>query len=218
MQSQGAGLVVQPDMARFLTLFKVVENLSEVCVESSGRQYVNRRGEIIDQNNTPQLFSAWDVLLAMLMKAVPSAVKFYSGIHVDGVDIGTGSVSISLSNKGKMTGDILVAADGGGSTIRSKFMSVIHSAYQGYVAWRGLVPEVDLPGFVKEFVDNRFTVHQGEDWCGHILCYFIPGEDGGVEEGRRRLNWVWYAETTEQVCIRIRSDHGIHDSGPLRAI
>src|SRR6266571_4667120 len=26
----------------------------------------------------------------------------------------------------------------------------------------------------------------------HILCYAIPGTDGSVTEGKRRLNWVWY--------------------------
>src|SRR5438874_3812403 len=26
----------------------------------------------------------------------------------------------------------------------------------------------------------------------HILCYAIPGADGSITKGKRRLNWVWY--------------------------
>jgi 2-polyprenyl-6-methoxyphenol hydroxylase-like FAD-dependent oxidoreductase len=31
----------------------------------------------------------------------------------------------------------------------------------------------------------------------HILCYLIPGADGELEVGRRRLNWVWYWNVPE---------------------
>jgi 2-polyprenyl-6-methoxyphenol hydroxylase-like FAD-dependent oxidoreductase len=31
----------------------------------------------------------------------------------------------------------------------------------------------------------------------HILCYLIPGAEGEIEPGRRRINWVWYSNVPE---------------------
>ena len=37
---------------------------------------------------------------------------------------------------------------------------------------------------------GRFTFFQAPHT--HILCYLIPGPDGSLTPGQRRLNWVWY--------------------------
>jgi 2-polyprenyl-6-methoxyphenol hydroxylase-like FAD-dependent oxidoreductase len=31
----------------------------------------------------------------------------------------------------------------------------------------------------------------------HILSYFVPGADGELKKGKRRLNWVWYVNKSE---------------------
>jgi 2-polyprenyl-6-methoxyphenol hydroxylase-like FAD-dependent oxidoreductase len=31
----------------------------------------------------------------------------------------------------------------------------------------------------------------------HILCYLIPGPEGEIEPGKRRINWVWYWNVPE---------------------
>lgn len=33
-------------------------------------------------------------------------------------------------------------------------------------------------------------MYHGDDF--HILAYLIPGEEGNVVPGKRRVNWVWY--------------------------
>ncbi|MFC7166158.1 FAD-dependent monooxygenase [Halospeciosus flavus] len=62
--------------------------------------------------------------------------------------------------------------------------------YAGYVAWRGTVPETAVPEQVREQFTSVFTFHEAENHL--ILGYPIPGPDGSVEPGERRLNWVWY--------------------------
>jgi 2-polyprenyl-6-methoxyphenol hydroxylase-like FAD-dependent oxidoreductase len=58
------------------------------------------------------------------------------------------------------------------------------------VAWRGVVAENALSAtLLKTFLD-KFTFFQMP--LSHILCYTIPGADGSVTKGKRRLNWVWY--------------------------
>jgi hypothetical protein len=53
---------------------------------------------------------------------------------------------------------------------------------------------VGFPG-LKVFA-SHFTFFQMPD--SHILCYLIPSESGNTEAGQRRLNWVWYWNTSEK--------------------
>lgn len=76
-----------------------------------------------------------------------------------------------------------------GSIVRSHFCPGVRSEYQGYLAWRGLVPEAEVPAHVLAFLGTKFTVFQGPKF--HILAYLIPGEGGQIQAGERRVNWVW---------------------------
>jgi hypothetical protein len=40
----------------------------------------------------------------------------------------------------------------------------------------------------------------------HILCYLIPSESGNTEAGQRRLNWVWYWNTSEKELVPLLTD------------
>ena len=85
--------------------------------------------------------------------------------------------------------DLLVGADGPGSTVRGQLLPSVGSEYAGYAAWRGVVLEHQAPDLAAEFA-GRFTFFQAPHT--HILCYLIPGPDGSLTPGQRRLNWVWY--------------------------
>ena len=55
--------------------------------------------------------------------------------------------------------------------------------------WPGVVLEQQAPDLAAEFA-GRFTFFQAPHT--HILCYLIPGQDGSLLPGQRRLKWVWY--------------------------
>lgn len=50
LQSQAAGIVIQPDMAAFLEEFHVCD-VASISVRSSGRQCIDRQGKIIGSND-----------------------------------------------------------------------------------------------------------------------------------------------------------------------
>lgn len=204
LQSQGAGLVIQPDMAGFLEEFHVCD-VACISVCSSGRQYIDLHGNILQSNDTPQFFSAWDVLYRALRAAVPKSA-YHAGCEVRAVGtsrFGHGA-SISLGNGKKFEVDMVVGADGPGSIVRRTFLPSLSTEYQGYIAWRGVVNEAQAPPNVLKFLGTRFTVYQGPNF--HILTYIIPGEDGSVVPGRRRVNWVWYQNVRSEELNNIMVD------------
>jgi len=222
LPAQGAGLVIQPDMADFLLEFKVCTSLSDLSFKSSGRQYVDKQGQIIGGDDVPQLFSAWDVLYRALRAPVPdkayragctvqsvkhlptatNVIEDSSNAYTTSASEGklsgtkkttttTNYYEITLKNsEEKLTADLLIGADGPGSLVRSHFLPNERSEYQGYVAWRGVLEESEASQNVLSFLGQKFTVYQGDNF--HILCYLIPGSNGEIDPGKRRVNWVWY--------------------------
>jgi 2,6-dihydroxypyridine 3-monooxygenase len=86
--------------------------------------------------------------------------------------------------------DLLVCADGVGSTFRQALLPDARHAYAGYVAWRGMVAEAALDPAVAAALGDAITYYVYAN--SHILVYPIPGADGSIRPGQRLINFVWY--------------------------
>jgi 2-polyprenyl-6-methoxyphenol hydroxylase-like FAD-dependent oxidoreductase len=215
-------------MAAFLTEYHVCTSLSELSFKSSGRQYVDKQGQVIGGDDEPQLFSAWDVLYRALRAAVPDE-SYRAGCAVESIDnsaitdkneeetplsLGKNArgndgdagfqLTIKTSTGETLSADLLIGADGPGSVVRSHFLPDERSEYQGYVAWRGVLLESEAPVDVLKFLGQKFTVYRGDNF--HILAYLIPGFNGEIETGKRRVNWVWYCNYKEESLAEILAD------------
>ena len=104
-------------------------------------------------------------------------------------------VRVTLSDQTTERCGLLVGADGARSFCRHQLLPDVGPRYAGYVAWRGVVPESAADAGLLDVFSDRFTFFQMPN--SHILCYLIPGADGELEPGHRRLNWVWYWNATE---------------------
>jgi 2,6-dihydroxypyridine 3-monooxygenase len=69
-------------------------------------------------------------------------------------------------------------------------MPQVQHQYAGYVAWRGMVPERDLPPAIAAMYDDSVVYHVFTN--SHIVLYPIPGPGGSVTRGERLINFVWY--------------------------
>jgi 2-polyprenyl-6-methoxyphenol hydroxylase-like FAD-dependent oxidoreductase len=94
-----------------------------------------------------------------------------------------------------LTADLLIAADGPSSTIRSILEPSIKRTYAGYCVIRGTVPEMEATQSARDVFAERFCFFHAPGIQN--LTYTIAGENGTTKPGKRLLNFVWYANFPE---------------------
>ena len=108
----------------------------------------------------------------------------------DLVHIDLDPLTLGFSNGAVVQPDLAVFADGVGSTARATLLPDARPQYSGYVAWRGVVPEIELSVATRDALDDAITYYVYAN--SHILVYPIPGRDGSVAPAERLINVVWY--------------------------
>jgi len=213
LNDQGAEIVAGEDVQSFLHQYDLTRRPIAITA-TRGRLRLDRDGNVTGREDLIQKMTSWD-LLYHLMRAnfdyvkseysdVPEGLKgegegkYEYGCQVTGLhDLGAGKgteVTFKKTNQPEYTttADLLIAADGGSSTVRSLVLPDVKRTYAGYVAWRGTVKETKLSKRAAEVFVETMTIF----WApGHlILMYLIPGHAGTLEPGERLANWVWYCD------------------------
>ncbi|QGX95414.1 FAD-dependent monooxygenase [Haloplanus rallus] len=200
LRSRGGGIVAQRSVRRFLADHDVADP-SGLTTTTSERRFLTADGDVRTATPDSMAFTSWDAVYRRLRDAFPDG-RYHTGRRVDDVAPATGTVT--FADGIERAADLVVAAEGGRSSTRAGLYPDVSPAFADYVAWRGVVPESDLPAAVVDTAADRFTFYQGDGLL--FLSYFIPGADGGVEPGDRRLNWVWYDTLGERDRGRIFTD------------
>ncbi|MEC7490697.1 MAG: FAD-dependent monooxygenase, partial [Pseudomonadota bacterium] len=105
------------------------------------------------------------------------------------------SVTAFFEDGSSETGDILIAADGGQSAIRTQAFPAIDPNYASYIAWRGVVDDTHLPATLYDMVFERM-IFSFED--GELALFMHVPSLGDDDAGRnRRYYFIWYAPVTE---------------------
>jgi 2,6-dihydroxypyridine 3-monooxygenase len=188
VQSRGAGLVVQMEINQFLADHGLA-TAEVVGVTAWKRQYIVGDGSIIGEELTTQVMTSWDVLYRQLRKLFPDEY-YHQGSQVIGFQQSDDCVVVHFEDGREETCDLLIGADGADSTIRQQLLPDAVPEYAGYVAWRGLIDESLVSSDVAKFFADKFTLFHGPSM--QALCYLIPGPNGELEAGKRRVNWLWY--------------------------
>ncbi|MDM0027441.1 FAD binding domain-containing protein [Variovorax saccharolyticus] len=188
LDSRGGGIVLQPDVLAAFR-FAGVGHADALGVRSGDRIYLDAEDGVIHRSWMPQTQTSWNMLYGAMRRALP-ATCIHAGERLVSFKQ-TGERVTALFASGRLErGDLLIGADGAGSTVRSQLLPGLKPTYAGYVAWRGLVPESALAPAAAARLGSAFVFQQGRDHL--VLEYRVPGEDGSVAEGARRWNWVWY--------------------------
>jgi 2-polyprenyl-6-methoxyphenol hydroxylase-like FAD-dependent oxidoreductase len=194
LESRGGGVVLQPDVLDALAYARV-ELSDPPGVASGDRIYLDRDDRVIERMYMPQMQTSWSLLYRAMKNALPANVLHAGETFVDFRMNGEQIVAEFESGRSEQA-DLLIGADGIRSTLRRRLLPEVVPAYAGYVAWRGLVEEADLPLVAADMLRNRFAFQHGDGYSG--LCYLIPGENDSTVFGERRWNWVWYRKYNPQ--------------------
>jgi 2,6-dihydroxypyridine 3-monooxygenase len=205
LEGRGAGIVLHP------AVFRAFErDPLEVSAQAVVLRYLDESGNIASERPCDYRFISYAALHRAMMEGIDPD-DYQLGSEVVDFAERDGTVEVKLADGRRERGDLLVCADGIGSTARRKLLPDVEPSYAGYVGWRGTVVE-------RELSEQSFrTFAQAITYCirpnSHILVYSIPSLDGSLEPGRRLTNWVWYRNVDPSALDRLLVDrHGIrHD-------
>jgi 2,6-dihydroxypyridine 3-monooxygenase len=218
LEDRGAGIVVLPVTERY---FEQGGGGGErVSLELTYWKYVDATGATISADPDHFRFSGWSTIYRSLLE-VFGRDNYHFGHEVIGFEQDGERVRVELADGGFDEGDLLVFADGMGSTGRSLLLPGVTPQYAGYVAWRGTVPEHSLSESTLAEVSDAM-VYQVLD-PGHILVYAIPSKTGAVLPPDRDINFVWYRNYPDDGSLQDlmtdidgRQRHGTVPPGSIR--
>lgn len=192
LEGRGAGIVLHPASARYL-VERMGMSLDDFSERTRWFRFVGRDGKSVYEAHCRYRFTAWNTLYRPLREAIGDSLYHPNSevrsIHDEGPEVG-----IELTDGRTAVGQLLVCADGISSTARSQLLPGSIPVFAGYLGWRGVVRETELPEGTFSRLHEAITYYTPA--LSHILSYPIPnpGED------QRLLNYVWYrnvSETTE---------------------
>ena len=188
LQGRGAGIVTHEALRRSLRAAgAVVDDSLGVAVRS--RVVLDAAGAVECRWDCPQVLTSWGRLYALLLAALPPQL-LRLGAEVQAVEQSADGVVARLAGGETLHGELLIAADGIRSSVRTQFVPALQPAYAGYVAWRGMCDEALLSRHTRAtlFEHFGFGLPAGEQMLG----YPVAGAGDRNDAGHRRWNFVWY--------------------------
>lgn len=216
LASRGAGIGVKTEMTAVLRRIGVTVDDSLGVVPRS-RRCLDPAGRVALEMDRPSVLSSWGRLYRALKDAFP-VDRYHFGRQFTGFTQDGAGVVARFADGSEARGDLLIGADGVRSTLRGLVMPEVEPHYAGYVAWRGMLNESDMPPELHAaiFEHSVICLPEGEMWAG----YPVPGPGNDIRPGHRAYNLVWYhpvsAARLREMCTDANGRcHGTSIAPPL---
>jgi 2-polyprenyl-6-methoxyphenol hydroxylase-like FAD-dependent oxidoreductase len=174
---------------------------------------LDRSGKIVVEQSTSRTMSGWPRLYQALRESLP-ARDYRLGKRLHYVEQDDAGVTAVFADGTRERGDLLVGADGIRSTVREQFLPHAQPLYAGYVAWRAVLDEAQVPPAVHRGIFELYTfcLPEGEQ----LLGYPVPGRNNDTTTGRRGYNIVWYRPAGPPMLADMSTDtSGHHHAGGI---
>ena len=188
LEERGAGIAVLDATVRYLVEHGIAD-LNRICTSTHWLRYLHPDGSVQHEGRRPYRFSSWNSIYRILIGCLGDE-RYHLASELLRFDSRADSIRTEFADGGSSEWDMLVGADGIGSTVRQQLLPEVEPRYAGYVAWRGTVAESLLSPLTRRALDDAITYQLLPN--SHILVYPIPSKQGTVEAGNRLINFVWY--------------------------
>jgi len=194
LRGRGGGVVVLRQMLRFLEQHGH-RTRAMLAVPTHRRRWIDIDGHITRDDPEMLPFSSWDAVYRSLCSMLPPGTLHY-GYEVVGLAEDAEGIEIRFGDgAAAVRADLLIAADGTGSRLRSMLFPGNAVSYAGYIAWRGVVNESAFQhADIADLIENM-TLYRSDDEL--FMTFLIPALDGSLESGMRRFNWLWYRNESD---------------------
>tara|TARA_A100001015_G_C15042472_1_gene740717 strand:+ start:1279 stop:2517 length:1239 start_codon:yes stop_codon:yes gene_type:complete len=189
LENRGAGIATHDELYEALE-FAGLSSKASMGVVSDQRLFFSKNGDVTHRVAMPQTMTSWGLIYRFL-KLKLSPGEYYPDHCLNNILYSPdGKIIAKFTNGKTVQGDFLVGADGSLSRVRQILLPHIKPEHSGYIAWRGLVNESDIPSSALHKLANKFSFALTEG--GHWLGYLVAGPNDDLAEGKRWYNWVWY--------------------------
>ncbi|WP_179400925.1 FAD binding domain-containing protein [Burkholderia guangdongensis] len=169
-----------------------------ISVPTHRRRWIDRDGAVTRDEPEMLPFSSWDAVYRSLCGTLPPG-RIHYGRTVTGFEQDADGIDVYAGDR-RMRADVLLAADGSGSRIRTQLFPGYAPSFAGYLAWRGIVDEADFDAAAVASLVENMTLHKAPGEL--FMAFLIPSLDGSLEPGTRRFNWLWYRNEPDPQALR----------------
>ncbi|HEX3973602.1 MAG TPA: FAD-dependent monooxygenase [Stellaceae bacterium] len=194
LADRGAGLGVSKELFDIMARIGIAPDPS-LSVAAATSIWLGQHDEVVRELPRASRGSTWPVIYQPLRRALPDTL-YRPGMMLTRIEQ-EGARPRAIFADGTMEeADLIVAADGVMSTVRRQFLPAVAPKLAGYVAWRGLIDEREVPAAARELFFDRivFAFPEGES----ILSVHVPGPGNDVRPGHRRYYFIWYRPATPE--------------------
>jgi 2-polyprenyl-6-methoxyphenol hydroxylase-like FAD-dependent oxidoreductase len=217
LAGRGTGLGTRDEL--FAVMRRIgIRNDGSIGIEVRSRVCLGAGGDVICEIPVRQVSTAWDRIYHALRNALPSEL-YNSGMQLERFEPDARKITAVFTDGTRAEGDLLIGADGIYSTVRQQLMPDLKPSYAGYVAWRGVAEEDDVP---EEF---RPTVFDHMNFCfpDGELALTVPMTPllNATRASARRCQFSWFrpvgdGEKLAELCTDANGRrHGVSIPPPL---
>ncbi len=210
---RGTGIGTREELFAVMRRIALATDAS-IGIGVEGRVGLDRDGQIIHELPVHGVTSAWSRIWRPLRQAWPDEC-YAGGKTLVGIEQNEENVSAVFDDGSRVSGDLLVGADGLHSTVRAQFLPELAPRYAGYAAWRCVVEADTLSPELGALMLHRmvFGFPDGE----LMLSIPMPAPRG---EEKRACHFVWFRPVVESALAGLCTDasgkrHGVSIPPPL---
>jgi 2-polyprenyl-6-methoxyphenol hydroxylase-like FAD-dependent oxidoreductase len=184
---RGAGIVTHDELLYALELSGA--SLRDLGITVEERIALGRDGDIVERLPFKQIVTSWDRLHHIMRATVPDDAH-HLGHDLVAIEQTAEGVTARFANGRVAHGDVLIGADGYRSAVRQHYRPDVQPIYAGYVIWRGVAEERDIPAMAHRAIFDKLAFYLPPH--NKVIGYPIAGSENDLRPGHRRFNWVWY--------------------------